>query len=252
MYSTCPKCGHQRGDGGAEDSCPACGIVYAKWLKNKLGSAAGVRTSAPARSSSEAGWWASVPGLLMQVEGRVNPLIFWGRVVVWVGLIYWGWRFIAMDFVENPWAIGNAWMHNVNLVFHEAGHILFRPLGWFMTILGGTLGQLIMPGVVMGVFLFRNRNPFGAAVGLWWLGQSFMDCAPYIDDALEQKLVLLGGHTGADAPGNHDWNNILGEFDVLERHRQYASLADGAGTLLVILALIWGGALLWRQFQRLE
>ena len=189
---------------------------------------------------------------LMYVEERVNPFFFWGRAAVFAGLIYLGWHFIKLDFVQNPWGIGQSWMHNINLVFHEAGHVVFRPFGWFMTILGGTLGQLIMPAVVIGVFLFKQRNTFGAAVGLWWLGQSFMDCAPYIDDALEQKLVLLGGHTGADAPGNHDWNNILGEFDVLERHREYATLADGVGTLLIILALVWGGTLLWRQFQRLD
>lgn len=192
-----------------------------------------------------------VLGWLMHVEERVNPFIFWGRAAVFAGLVYWGWRFIAMDFVENPWAIGNAWMHNINLIFHEAGHVIFRPFGWFITILGGTLGQLLMPAVVIGAFLFKNRNTFGAAAGLWWLGQSFMDCAPYIDDALEQKLVLLGGHTGADAPGNHDWNNILGEFDMLERHREFATIADTTGTVLMLLALAWGGAVLLRQFRRL-
>ena len=140
-------------------------------------------------------------------------------------------------------------MHNINLVFHEAGHVLFRPFGWFITILGGTLGQLLMPVVVMFTFLIKNRNNFGASVGLWWLGQSFMDTAPYIDDALVQKLVLLGGHTGADMPGNHDWNNILGEFNVLEKCRDYATIADVTGTVLMIIAFLWGGYILYRQYQ---
>jgi hypothetical protein len=253
MYNTCPKCGHTRtvGDGAPADSCPACGIVYAKWLKRRFGGAPGSAVRTGAASTAGAGTLARIAGSLMHVEERVNPFVFWGRALVFAGLVYWGMRFIEMDFVANPWAIGQSWMHNVNLVFHEAGHILFRPFGWFMTILGGTLGQLLMPAVVIGVFLVKSRNPFGAAVGLWWLGQSFMDCAPYIDDALEQKLVLLGGRTGADAPGNHDWNNILGEFNVLERHRRYANFADGTGTVLIVLALAWCGALLWRQFRRI-
>lgn len=172
-------------------------------------------------------------------------------MALYAALFAWGWRFIAMDFAVNPWAIGNSFMHNVNLVFHEAGHVLFRPFGWFMTILGGTLGQLLMPAALIGVFIFKQRHMFGASVALWWLGQSFMDCAPYIDDALEQKLVLLGGRTGADAPGNHDWNNILGEFNMLERHREFATLADMIGTVLMLLAMVWGGIVLYRQFRRM-
>ena len=79
-----------------------------------------------------------------------------------------------------------------------------------------------------------------------------MDCAPYIDDALPQQLVLLGGHTGQDAPGNHDWNNILGDLNMLEKHREFATLADTTGRALMVLALIWGGYILYRQFQNLE
>lgn len=156
-----------------------------------------------------------------------------------------------MDFASTPYPMAESFMHRINLVFHEAGHVLFRPFGWFMTILGGTLGQLLMPAGVMLAFLIK-RNTFGATVCLWWLGQSFMDCAPYIDDALDQKLMLLlAGHMGADAPGNHDWNNMLGELNMLERHREFANLADTTGVVLMLLAFAWGGILLWHQFRRL-
>ena len=43
----------------------------------------------------------------------------------------------------------------------------------------------------MEEFLFREGNAFGAAVGLWWLGQSLMDLAPYINDARALALPLL-------------------------------------------------------------
>jgi hypothetical protein len=142
-------------------------------------------------------------------------------------------------------------MHNINLVFHEAGHVIFRPFGWFMTILGGSLFQIIMPLIVMFTFLIKNKNAFGASVGLWWTGQSLIDLTPYIDDALVQQLVLLGGHTGADAPGNHDWGNILMEFDMLERHREFANFAHTSGTLLMLMALAWGARVLYKQYQNL-
>lgn len=152
----------------------------------------------------------------------------------------------------DPFSIGSSFMHNINLVVHEAGHILFRPFGWFMTILGGTLGQILMPLIVMLGFMIKHHNNFAASVGLWWCGQSVMNCAPYIDDALDQKLVLLGGHTGADAPGNHDWNNILIEFNVFEKHREVANFADTTGTILMLIALVWGAAVLYRQYQHLD
>src|SRR3989475_5408494 len=36
-------------------------------------------------------------------------------------------------------------LDNVNLVAHEAGHLFFRWFGYTATILGGTLGELLVP-----------------------------------------------------------------------------------------------------------
>jgi hypothetical protein len=211
--------------------------------------AAETAVSAANPDAPAAGRLRRLAGALVYVEPGTDPVFFYGRAALYVILLVWGWGFIMMDFRVDPFAIGKSWLHNIDLVFHEAGHVVFRPFGWFMTILGGSLGQLLMPLAVMLTFIIKRRNNFGASVGLWWLGQSFMDLAPYIDDALDQKLVLLGGRTGADAPGNHDWNNILGEFNVLEKCRTYATLADTAGTVLMILAFLWGGFILYRQYQ---
>lgn len=189
--------------------------------------------------------------LLLHTEDRVNPFHLAGRALVFVGLLIWGGYFISLDFLTDPDAIGASFMHRINLVFHEFGHVAFMPFGWFMTILGGTLGQLLAPLLLAGAFLWKH-NPFGAAVCLWWLGQSFMDCAPYIDDALVQQLMLLSGKTGADSPGNHDWNNILGELNMLERHREFANLADTTGVVLMLAAFAWGAILLRRQFRKVE
>ena len=249
MYATCPKCQYQRRltDTAPADVCPACGVVFSKWVKRQF--TAPESAHAAESESSITNRLRRLADYLFYVEPKIDPVFFYGRAVLYAGLLVWGWSFIMMDFKIDPSAIGNSWMHNINLVFHEAGHVLFRPFGWFITILGGTLGQLLMPVVVMFTFLIKNRNNFGASVGLWWLGQSFMDTAPYIDDALVQKMVLLGGHTGADMPGNHDWNNILGDLNRLEKCRDYATIADVTGTVLMIIAFLWGGYILYRQYQ---
>ena len=50
---------------------------------------------------------------------------------------------------------GNSFLHLVNLPFHEAGHIISRPFGAFITSLGGTPGQLLMPFICMGTLLIK-------------------------------------------------------------------------------------------------
>lgn len=254
MYTTCPKCQYERqaGDDVNPDICPGCGIIFSKWMKQQFSSSTTQKTIKNNPEATVSGLINVISSSLFFVEDKVNPLVFYGRVAVFIGITVWGWQFINMDFINNPTEIGNSFLHRVNLIFHEAGHIVFMPFGWFMTKLGGTLGQLLMPAAVMLVFLIKSKNNFGASVGLWWLGQSFMECAPYIDDAYNQQLVLLGGVTGADKPGYHDWNAILIDIGKLESHREIATLFDTTGATLILIALTWGAYLLYLQFRNLD
>jgi hypothetical protein len=58
----------------------------------------------------------------------------------------------------------DAFIHGPNLIFHEAGHVVLMPFGEFMTILGGSLMQLIVPGVIVYVFLLREHDPYAASI----------------------------------------------------------------------------------------
>ena len=68
-----------------------------------------------------------------------------------------------------------------------------RLLGEFMMVVGGSLFQLLLPFGIGVAFYVKQRDPFGAAICLWWTGASFVDLSPYIYDALYPKLTLLGG-----------------------------------------------------------
>ena len=123
---------------------------------------------------------------------------------------------------------------NVNLPIHETGHLVFGAFGELITALGGTLFQLIVPAVFVGYFL-KRRDQFAASVALWWVAENFWNIAVYVADAQEQALPLVGG-------GEHDWAFILAELDVLQQDARIAAMVRFTGTLLFVVAILWGYA----------
>jgi hypothetical protein len=164
--------------------------------------------------------------------------------------VLWGLKFLSTPMETNY--VGESFMHMINLPFHEAGHLIFSPVGRFMQVLGGSLGQLLMPLICLSALLIQNRDAFGAAVGLWWFAESLMDLAPYINDARALDLVLLGGVTGKEVEDYHDWEHILRTLGWLQYDHVLAHAAHVLGSLLMILAFIWGGYMLLLQFKSLQ
>jgi hypothetical protein len=185
-------------------------------------------------------------GLLFPEPADANPLVVGARGLLLLFVAGWSLIFLFASVRSN--AAGHSFMHLVNLPFHEAGHIIFSPFGRFIQVLGGTLGQLLMPAVCVGVLLLRTRDAFGAAMAQWWLGESFMDIAPYINDARDLKLILLGGVTGRDVADYHDWEYLLRSLGLLRMDHALAWLAQGVGIVLMLAALGWAGANLRLQF----
>lgn len=194
--------------------------------------------------------FATVKALVLPTPKDVNHIIFAGRVVVFIGLVVWGYRFIT-----NTWQstyVMESFMHNINLPFHEAGHLIFSPFGRFMQVLGGSLGQLLMPLICLGAFFYPNRNPFAASVALWWFAENLMDLAPYIGDARAGELPLLGGVTGSEVEDFHDWEVLLKMLGWLLYDHKIATAAYTAGRWLMVLAFLWGAVLLYRQYRNLD
>ncbi len=246
MYDKCPKCGHagRPGEADAGASCPACGLVFAKYLQAQQGKPARAPELAPA---------ADRPALLARLlyaPQHVGSLDFYGRCAAYAFCFVWGWRLYAMDIGDAD--IMNSFMHLLVLPIHEAGHVLFIPFGRFMTVLGGSLFQVLLPLILMGAFVFgmggSRRDNFAASLMLWWTAMSVIDVAPYIWDAYDPKLMLLGGATGAESDG-HDWQNILGDLGLIRRAHLIAGIAHLLGLLLMLLACAWGAVLLQRQFR---
>jgi hypothetical protein len=126
----------------------------------------------------------------------------------------------------------------INLAFHEAGHLVFMPLGSTMHFLGGTLGQLAVPILLLVYFLVRERRPFAAAFCAWWIGENLVDIAVYMADARSLALPLVGG-------GEHDWNVLFYRFGLLGQDSvaRVASLTHALGVLIMLVGFAWGACL---------
>ena len=241
----CPKCGFDTVPQGTE--CPRCGIIFAKYVKTR-DQKPKVIVHETQGTTDAAGHWEFTKKLLFHVKPEDNPLIFAGRIFTFILLLIWSMKFIFTP-MQSHYAMDSFW-HLVNLPFHEAGHIFFRPFGRFMTSLGGSLGQLLMPLVCLVVLLIKTRDTFGAAFALWWFGENFLDLAPYINDARSLSLPLLGGNIGRTSPyGFHDWEFILKESGWLEYDHLLANFAHKLGCILMIFALVWAAYFLYKQYR---
>lgn len=97
--------------------------------------------------------------------------------------------------------------HTVNLLFHEAGHVLLMPTGWDgLVLLGGTGLQLLVPAVLVGLAV-RERRPGALVVVLMLLSASAYSAATYVADARDRDLPLI---TGDDS--THDWGQLVYEI----------------------------------------
>ena len=240
MHEKCPKCAHAPlpADQSFPVECPGCGVILAR-----AGIAAPAReaVAVDAVESDGAGAW------LWHVPEQVDATAFRVRVALLAVFALWGLRLCWLDYRDGE--IMNSFIHGPLLVFHEAGHVIFRPFGEWMGVFGGTLGQLLMPALLCGALLWKNRDPFGASFGLWLVGVSVLDVAPYMYDALVPQLTLLGGGTGNDS--FHDWIWLFDSLHQLAHARRIGALTHALGVGIVLLALAWGAALLRLQRRRI-
>lgn len=150
---------------------------------------------------------------------RANRAIVWrtSRIPL---LIILGWFSVSHVFLGDTWVF----IDNVNLLFHEAGHVLFSWGGDTLTALGGTLGQLMWPAGLAAYFWFKQRNAFATVVCLWWFAENFMGIGRYMADAAFEELALVGGNI-------HDWNYLFRKWDLLSSGQEIGRAMRMIGTV---------------------
>ena len=129
---------------------------------------------------------------------------------------------------------------NVNLVFHEAGHPLFSYFGYTLMILGGTLGELLVPFLI-AVYFYRKdpRETAGVAFSAFWFFENFLYIGTYMADARALALPLVGS-------GEHDWEILFGQWGLLIHDRDIGGATRALGWLGMAATMAW---LAWMAFR---
>jgi hypothetical protein len=119
-----------------------------------------------------------------------------------------------------------------NLMIHEAGHPFFSWFGSYtLTILGGTLAELIVPLLCAIAFFFRREIP-GTAFALFWFFENFLYIGTYMSDARAEVLPLVGN-------GDHDWNILFGQWNLLLQDTKIGGTTRLLGWLGMLAVCAW-------------
>ena len=129
---------------------------------------------------------------------------------------------------------------NVNLIVHEAGHLLFSYLGYTLMIWGGTILQLFVPLALAAYFAYL-RQPAATAFCGFFFFENFLYISVYMADARAQALPLVT--VGDSDYVEHDWSYIFSSLGVLQHDLSIAAVVGFLGWLGMVATMGW---LAWR------
>jgi hypothetical protein len=152
---------------------------------------------------------------------------------------------VTYEYPFPLWII-HLFVDNFLLIVHEAGHTFFGFLGVrFITILGGSLFQILLPLLILG-YCWVNKKYEGMQFSLCLVGYSWLDVAAYAADGGARQLPLIGG-LGKES---HDWYNLLVRMDALEHDITIGVTLMGIG----IACYIWGLTIpfFYREYKQVD
>jgi hypothetical protein len=180
---------------------------------------------------------ASLAAARAWVAERVRGQTWWLRAPVLVVLAW-----ILHGYATDP--LNSSIFDGVSLAFHEMGHAAFS---WFgvriLTVAGGTIFQLAIPLAAGAYLLHKQRDPFGAAVCVFWLGTALFGAGVYAGDARAQALPLVSPFGPVDVD-SHDWTVMLMKYGMLSRDHAIGASLRRAGLIAMVGAIAAGACVL--------
>ncbi len=230
----CPKCQHEQAE---LETCNHCGIIFKKYFDHleridleKQVSIFSGKGQELDNGDVEKPINSNFSFLNRDWKPVSSPAFIFLSVVFIAHII-----FFPKEPVLKDWAFLSSFIHSVNLVFHEAGHLLFAIFGnRTLTILGGTLNQLLIPLIVLITFFYK-RDTAGTGFALFWFFGNFLDVGIYMADARFLKLPLIGG-LGMEA---HDWRNLFNQFELWSVDQLLSQIVFYSGWLGIFITAVW-------------
>ena len=154
----------------------------------------------------------------MKWPSHVRPILGF----LFVGLLLW------IAFVRGSLV---PLLSNVNLGFHELGHLLFAPFGTTLAVLMGSGLQVLVP-LGLGVYFWMRSDWVAAGLMAGWTATSLQSVSVYIADAPYQRLPLIGGE--------HDWAFLLGprHWDIMSSSSAIADVVSALGLLVGLVGIL--------------
>ncbi|MBI4443678.1 MAG: hypothetical protein HY649_09930 [Acidobacteria bacterium] len=125
---------------------------------------------------------------------------------------------------------------HVNLIVHEAGHLLFGWFGATAGLWGGTLLELLAP-LALAVYFAVHRQTTGVVFAAFFFFENFLYISVYMGDARVQSLPLIT--VGDPEGGGHDWFLIFARLGLLQYDTLLARVVRAAGWLGMLATVCW-------------
>jgi hypothetical protein len=172
------------------------------------------------------------------IAERVRGKLWWARAPLLLLLFV-----VLRGYIGDP--THSSIFAGVNLGFHEMGHAAFFWLGnRILATAGGTIFEIGIPIAAAAYLLRAQRDPFGAAVCVFWLGTALFGAGVYAADARAQALPLVSPFGPVDVD-SHDWTVMLMKYGMLSRDQEIGAALRSGGVLAMALSLALGAWVLW-------
>jgi hypothetical protein len=119
----------------------------------------------------------------------------------------------------------------VNLLIHEGGHFFFSWFGNTIMIVGGTLGELLVP-LLCAIYFFWQRETTGFAFSIFWFFENFPYIGAYMADARTASLPLVGSEES-------DWTILFTQWGLLAQDQKIGGAMRTFGYLGMLVTMGW-------------
>jgi len=127
----------------------------------------------------------------------------------------------------------------VNLIIHESGHFFFSWFGHTIMILGGTLGELLVP-LLCAAYFWRKRETPAVAFSSFWSFENFLYIGTSMADARTSALPLVGSEES-------DWAIFFTRWGLLGRDQEIGATTRALGWLGMLATVAWLAWRIWRD-----